>query len=144
MGTGHRALGAEVHRQAAVGAEAVVAAVDRRAARARRHTRLAQDRHCSALGQGRFQSPQLAIDTSDRLELGEHQRVVASAESVQVEHEAAEVAVGQLARLAQEPHAPAHASALAESGRAARRVLAHRRLHDVIVCRRTGGLRIVH
>ena len=52
--------------------------------------------------------------------------VVALAEAVQVEHEPAEVAVGQLARLAQEPRAPAHAPALAEPGRSRSGVLAGR------------------
>ena len=128
LGAGHRPLGAEVHRQAAVGAEAIVAAVDRGAARACRHARLAQDGHGAALGQGSFEGAQLGVDASDRLELGEHQLVVASAEPVQVEHEPAEVAVGQLARLAQEPHTPAHAPPLAEPGRTALGVLAGRRL----------------
>jgi hypothetical protein len=149
-----------------VGAEAVVAAVDGGAARTCRHARLAQHGHSPTLGKGVLQGAQLGVDAPDRLELGEYERVVAAAEPVQVEDEPAEVAIGQLARLAQEAHAPAHSSALTEPGRAAwrlgrfavdlglavrrlgpmaRGVLCRRRLRDAGgVCRRTGGLRVVH
>ena len=114
--SGDRALGVAVHGEPAVGAEAVLAAVDRRAARAGGDAGVAQDRHRLVLGEGAFERAQLGVDVAERRELGEHQRVVALAEAVQVEDQAAEVAVGELARLAQEARAAAHAPALAEPG----------------------------
>ena len=60
---------------------------------------------------------QLGVDAGERAQLGEHQRVVALSEAVQVEDEPAEVAVGELARLAQEARAAAHATARAEARR---------------------------
>ncbi len=107
-----------VHRQAAVRAEAIVAAMDRSAARTGRDAGLAHDRHRLALLQGGLERAQLTIDVAEGGELGDHQRVVAPAEAMQVEDQAAEVAVGQLARLAQKPRAPAHAPARTEPGRA--------------------------
>ena len=104
-------------RQPAVGAEAVLAAVDRRAARAGGDTGFAQDRDGLALGQRRLQRAQLGVDVPERVELGDHQSVVALAEAVQVEDEAAEVAIGELTCLAQEARAPAHASARSEARR---------------------------
>ena len=59
---------------------------------------------------------QLGVDLAERVQLGEHERVVALAEAVQVEDEPAEVAVGELARLAQEARAAARAPARAEAG----------------------------
>ena len=138
---GDRALGAAVHREPAVGAEAVLAAVDRRAARAGGDAGVAQDGHRLVLGEGAFERAQLDVDLAERRELGEHERVVALAEAVEVVDQTAEVAVGELARLAQEARAAAHAPALAEAGRTVGRVLARGRLH---LRRRTGGLNILH
>ena len=52
-----------------------------------------------------LESPQLAVDVAERVELVEHERVVALPEAVQVEDQSSEVAVGELAGLAQEAHA---------------------------------------
>jgi hypothetical protein len=111
-----------VHGEAAVGAEAVAAAVDRRAARAGGDAGLAHDRHRLTLSQGCLEYAQLGVDVAERGELGDHQRVVALAKAVQVEDQPAEVAVGKLARLAQEARATAHTPAGAETGWAGGRV----------------------
>jgi hypothetical protein len=74
--------------------------VDRRAARAGGDARLAQDRQAAALLEGCFQGAHLRVDLPQRRQLGEHERVVAPTEAVQVEHQAAEVAVCELTRLA--------------------------------------------
>src|SRR5207302_834437 len=96
--------------------EAVFGAVDGCAARARRHASLAQHGDGPVLAERRFEASQLAVDAFDRRELGEHEWVVALAEAVEVEDEAAEVAVGQLASLAQEARAAANAPAREEAG----------------------------
>ena len=90
--------------------------MDRRAARAGGDAGVAQDGHRLVLGERAFERAQLGVDLAERRELGEHERVVALAEAVEVEDQAAEVAVGELARLAQEARAAAHAPTLAEPG----------------------------
>lgn len=97
--------------------EVVVAAVDRGASRTHRDTDLAEHRDPAALAQSPFERAQLGVEPTQCRELGEHELVVALAESVQVEHEAAEVAIGQLTRLAQKARATAHATPLAETRR---------------------------
>ena len=62
-----------------------------------------------------LERPQLAVDVAERVELRQHERVVALAEAVQVEDEAAEVAVGQLAGPAQEAGTPPRPPARAEA-----------------------------
>lgn len=52
------------------------------------------------LGEGSFERAQLGVDLTERAELGEYERVVASAEAVQVVDQPTEVAVGELAGLA--------------------------------------------
>lgn len=79
------------------------------------------------VAQAVFESAQLGVDLAQRRELGEHQRVVALAEAVQIEHEPTEIAIGKLARLAQKARATAHAPALAEARRR-RRLLSFVRL----------------
>src|ERR1700722_747762 len=64
-----------------------------------------------------FEAAQLRIELAQRRKLGEHQRVVALAEAVQIEYEPTEIAIGELARLAQEACATTHASALSEARR---------------------------
>jgi hypothetical protein len=91
--------------------------VDRRAARTSRDAGLAQDRHRLALLERGLEHAQLAVDVAEGRELGDHQRVVALAEAMQVEDQPAQVAVGELARLAQKACTPAHAPARAEPGR---------------------------
>ena len=112
-----RQIDVTAHRQPAVGAEAVFAAVDRGAAGARGDAGLAQDGDWPALLQGAFERAQLGVDVAERGQLGEHEGVVALPEAVQVEDQAAEVAVGELARLAQEAGAAARATARSEAGR---------------------------
>jgi len=90
--------------------------VDRRAPRAGGDAGFTQDRERVALLQGALQRAQLGVELADRAQLGEHQRVVALAEPVKVEDQASEVAVGELARLAQEARAAAHAPARPEAG----------------------------
>ena len=121
-GARDRQVGVPAHRQAAVRAEAVFAAVDRGAARAGGYPGLAQ--HGDRLGAraAPLDRAQLAVDLAERVQLGEHQRVVALAEAVQVEDEAAEVAVGELAGPAQETRPPSGAPARAEAGLAVGRV----------------------
>jgi hypothetical protein len=89
--------------------------VDRGAARARRDPGLPQDRHRVARAEGGFERAQLRVDLPDGAELGEHQGIVALAEAVEVEDEAAEVPVCQLARLAQEARAPSQPAAGTEA-----------------------------
>jgi hypothetical protein len=91
--------------------------VDGRAAGAGGDPGLAQDGHGLAVGQRGLQRSQLGVDVRERRQLGHHQGVVPLAEAVEVEDEAAEVAVGELARLAQEAHAPAGTPSGAEAGR---------------------------
>jgi hypothetical protein len=112
-----------IDRESAGGAKAIAAAMDRRASGACRHTRLAQhsDRH--ALSQRGFEDPQLGVDARERLELGRDDLVVAAAEAVQVEYQAAEVSIGELPRRAQEAGAAAHAPAVEEAGLLRRRLL---------------------
>jgi hypothetical protein len=94
----------------------ILAAVDGRAAGARRDARLAQDRHGLALLEGGFERAQLGVYLGERAELGDHERVVALPESMQVEHQPAEVPIGELAGFPQESRAAAHAPARAEAG----------------------------
>src|SRR6185437_5962714 len=63
-----------------------------------------------------FQLAHLGVHLAQRGELGEHQRVVALPEAVQIEHEPAEVAISELARLAQEARPAAHAATLTKAG----------------------------
>ena len=97
--------------------------MDGGAARAGGDAGLAQDGDGLALAEGGFERAQLGVDVPERGELGQHERVVALAEAVQVEDEPAEVAVGELARLAQEARAAADAAARAEAGRLRRRAM---------------------
>ena len=108
------------HRESAVRAEVIVAAVDRGAARAGRDPGLAQDRDGLTLAEGRFQRAQLGVDLPKRVQLVEHQLIVALAEAMQVEDEPAEVAVGELPSLAQEARSATCASPRAEAGRCCR------------------------
>ena len=108
--------------------------MDRGAAWAGGDAGVAQHRHRLVLGEGAFERAQLGVDLTERAELGEHERVVALAEAVQVVDQPAEVAIGELARLAQEARAAAHAPALAEAGRSGgQRGIGHRGA----TCRRT-------
>jgi len=122
---GNRAVRIGVEGQPAARAEAVVAAVNRGTARACGDPDFAQHRHRPVVAQAVFEPAQLGVDLTQRGELGEDQRVVALAEAVQVEYESAEIAVGKLARLAQEAGATTHAPALTEAGRR-RRLLGRR------------------
>jgi hypothetical protein len=74
--------------------------MNRRAARTGGDAGVAQDRHRLALGERGFERAQLGVDVPERAELGDHQRVIALAEAVQVEDQPAEVAIGELASLA--------------------------------------------
>lgn len=58
---------------------------------------------------------ELRVDSCERVELGLDHVVVALSELVQVEDQAAKVAVGKLACRAQEPGATSHAAALEET-----------------------------
>jgi hypothetical protein len=78
--------------------------------------RLAQNGHRLALLQGGFQRAQLRVDLAQRAQLGEHELVVALSEAMQAEDEPSEVAVGELARLAQEAGASSQATACREAG----------------------------
>jgi hypothetical protein len=112
-----RAVRIGVERQSAAGAEAVVAAVNRGTAWARRNPNFTQHRHRPVIVQAVFEPAQLGVDLTQRRKLGEHQRVVALAEAVQIEYEPTEITVGKLACLAQETGAATHAPALAETRR---------------------------
>jgi hypothetical protein len=92
----------------------------------RRDPNFTQHRHRPVVAQAVFEATQLGIELTQRRKLGEHQWVVALAKAVQIEHEPTEVAVGKLARLAQEAGATTHASTLAEAR--LRRRLLNRRL----------------
>jgi predicted dinucleotide-utilizing enzyme len=94
----------------------VVAAVERRAAWAGGDAGLVQDRHRLVLSQGALERPQLGVDVAERAQLGDHERVVALSEAVQIEDQPAEVAIGELTRLAQEARAPARSATRAEAG----------------------------
>jgi hypothetical protein len=104
------------HREPARWAEAVLAAVDRRAARARRYARLAQHRHASVGLQGVFDPPYFRVDSPERCELAVEQVFALLAQAVHLEHQAAQIAVCQLARLAQEPQPPSQTAPLQEAG----------------------------
>jgi hypothetical protein len=91
--------------------------VNRGTAWACRDPNFAQHRHRPVVTQAVFEPTQLGIDLAQRRKLGEHQRVVALAEAVQIEYEPPEIAIGELACLAQEACATTHASALAEARR---------------------------
>ncbi len=89
--------------------------MDRRAAGARGDAGLAQHGDGPTFSQRVFKCTQLGIDVSERRQLGEDQSVVALSEPVQVEDQAAEVAVAELACLAQEARAAPYAAAGAEA-----------------------------
>jgi hypothetical protein len=80
--------------------------VDRRAAGTGGDAGLAQHGHRLTFLQGALERAQLGVDLRERVQLGEDQRVVACSEAMQVEDETAEIAVGQLARLAQKARTP--------------------------------------
>jgi hypothetical protein len=101
--------------------EAVVAAVDRCAARACGDAGLAQHADALALPERLLQCAQLPVDVIQRRQLGGNQLVVALAEAVQVEHQPAEIAISELPCLAQKTQAAADAAPLAEAGPFARR-----------------------
>jgi hypothetical protein len=103
-----------IHGHSAARAEAVVAAVYRRTAWTGGYSSLTQHRDAPLFLQGALQRPQLRVDVSECGELGDNQLVVALTEAMQIEDQATEVAVGQLACLAQEMQTPAHASTLPE------------------------------
>jgi hypothetical protein len=138
---GDRAVRVGVERQPAAGAEAVVAAVNRGAARAGGDPNFAQHCHRPTIVQAVFESAQFGVDLAQRRKLGENQRVVALAEAVQIEYEPTEIAVGELACLAQEAGAATHAPALAEAWlrRLFDRGLGLRRLLPGILCSTIGG-----
>lgn len=77
----------------------ILAAVNGGAAGAGGDSGFAQDRDGVALLQGPLKGAQLAVELLEDVQLGDHQGVVALAEAMQVEHQSAEVAVGELARL---------------------------------------------
>jgi hypothetical protein len=89
-----------VHREPAVGTEAILAAMNGGASWAGRDAGVAQHRHRLIFGESSFERAQLRVDVSKCAELGVYQRVISLAKAVQVEDEPAEVAVSQLARLA--------------------------------------------
>jgi hypothetical protein len=93
----------------------VFAAVDRGAAGAGGYARFVQHRQRLMLLQSALELTQLRIDLGEGAQLGEHERVVALAEAVQIEDKAPEVAVGELAGLAEEANTSAHAPARSES-----------------------------
>ena len=110
----------------------VLAAMNGGAAGARCDAGLTQHGHGLLLAECGLQRAQLRIDLAERAQLGDHQGVVALSEAVQVEDKPAEVAIGELARLAQKARAAAHAPARPEAGLrgqldgADRRALVHR------------------
>ena len=67
---------------------------------------------CSVVSSARS----LGVDVSERRQLRQHQRVVALAEAMQVEDEASEVAIGELACLAQEADPAANPPPRDEAG----------------------------
>jgi hypothetical protein len=89
--------------------------VDRGAAGAGGHAGFVQDRHGPALLEGALELTQLGIHLAESAQLGEDQRVVALSEAVQVEDQAAQVAVAELPCFAEEAQAPAHPPARPES-----------------------------
>jgi hypothetical protein len=105
------------HRQPAVGAEPILAAVDGRAAGACGDPRHAQDRYGLALSERGLERAKLAVDLTERAQLREHERVVSLAEAMQVEDQATEVAIGELAGLAQKARTAAQAAARPEARR---------------------------
>jgi hypothetical protein len=94
----------------------VLAAVERRAARARGDAGLVQDGHRLVLSQGALKRTQLSVDVAERAQLGDHERVVALSEAVQIEDQPAEVAIGELTRLAQEARTSPRTATRAEAG----------------------------
>jgi hypothetical protein len=102
--------------------------VDRRAAGTCCDAGLAQDGHRPTLSQHAFERTQLGIDMGDRCQLGEDQRVVALSEAVQVEDEAPEIAIAELARFAQKTRAPSGATPRAKACELGNRSGACRRL----------------
>lgn len=96
--------------------------MDRGASWAGRDACFAQHRDGSALLQRRLQHAQLGVYALQRVELRLHDLVVALPESVEVEYEAAKIAVGKLAGCAQKAGAAPHAAAIEEP-----RLSGHRR-----------------
>jgi hypothetical protein len=90
--------------------------VDGGAAGAGGDARFAQNGDGHAFFQGVLQRAQLGVDVAEGVQLGQHQRVVALPEAMQVEDQPAEVPVGQLARLVQEARASARTPTRAEPG----------------------------
>jgi hypothetical protein len=89
--------------------------MNRGAAWARRNPNFAQHCHWPVVAQTVFEPAQLSVDLAQRRKLGEHQWVVALAKAVQIEYESTEIAVGKLARLAQEAGTTAHAPTFAKA-----------------------------
>ncbi len=81
-GSGDRQVDVAAHGQSAVGAEVVLAAVERRTARAGGDAGFAQDGHGLVLSQGALQREQLGVDVPERVQLGDDERVVALSEAV--------------------------------------------------------------
>jgi hypothetical protein len=67
-------------------------------------------------------SAQLGVDLAEPVQLGRDQLVAPTAEAMQVEHETAEVAIGELTHGAQVPQAAAQPTARAKAGLRARRI----------------------
>src|SRR5262249_12708907 len=110
-----RTVGLGVERKSTARTEAVIATVDSGAAWTRGNSHFAQHRHRPTVHEHRFQFAQLGVDLAQRRELGKHQWVIALAKAMQVESDPAEVAVGQLARLAQKTRPTTHTSTLAKA-----------------------------
>lgn len=104
-----------IHREPAVGAEAILAAVNRRAARASGNAGVTQHGYRPMLAECSFERPQLGVDLPERSELAHYESIVALAEAVEVEDQTTEIAVGELAGLAQEARAATHPPTLAEA-----------------------------
>ena len=88
--------------------------MNRGAAWTGRYAGLAQDRDRLALLQSGLDRAQLPVDVAESRQLGEHERIVALAELMEVEDQASEVSIGELAGLAQEANAPTSTTTRAE------------------------------
>lgn len=115
-GDGYRAIGAAAHRHPARRAEAVIAAMDRRASRTGGDARLTQHGDAAALPESALERAQFGVDAVQGRELGGDQGVVTLSEAVQIEDESAEIAVSELPCLEQKMNASADAPAVAEPG----------------------------
>jgi hypothetical protein len=69
--------------------------------------------HCDRLAflQRVLECAKLGVELAERVQLGQHERVIALTEAMEVEDEPTEIAVGQLTRLAQKAGAPPRAAA---------------------------------